>query len=73
MAPDPVRREHVPPPMVKYDLPVRERRARMYDAGPLKLDDFMTMLRRNGYALFRQLNAVLGIRTSHKKLGNKTR
>lgn len=55
---DPFGVEHVMLPMVEYRCPGREWKARMYEVGPLRLTDFIDMLRYDGYAMFRRFEAM---------------
>lgn len=73
MASYPFGDEHVSPPIVEYRCPVRKRTARMYEFGPLQLDEFMVMIGRHGYAMFRRFGAMQVNQIYYKKLGNKTR
>lgn len=72
MASDPFGIENVPPLMVEYRKQDRQRKSRMYEVGPLRLTDFMAMLRPDGYARFRRLDSMQVTRTSHMKSDNKT-
>lgn len=64
---------HVPPLFVECRRHMREHRARMYEVGPMRCNEFKRILRHDDYPMFRRFDEIRLNRTANMQSGNKKR